>query len=394
MNARPHAVVMGLNMTGLAVARSLARRGVAVVGLDSERTPASRSRHLSFRRRPPLDHADALGASLAVADALGGRPVLMPVADTHVLFIARHARRLAERFAFLTPAPERLERVVSKRGLAELSEAHDLPLPRTVTMVAGEDAAAAAAGLRFPCVVKPELSFQWTPERLAGLGLAPAKAIAVDDAEGLRSLCERLAPLGGEIVIQEMIVGPDENHLAYQAVIGPEGSVLGELVHRKRRLAPAHNGLAVLATSVRDAEAIRIGRRVLAALDYRGVGSVALKRDARDGRLYLLEVNVRFPLTTGLATAAGVDLPSLYYDACRGQAQPPSPGYVAGRSWTYLLWDFGSMWRTYSRDGTWTWGGWARSLAACRTEAVFARDDPVPFLADVARAARTRSRAG
>ncbi|MDX6414061.1 MAG: hypothetical protein QOH23_1471, partial [Gaiellaceae bacterium] len=56
----PAAVVMGLTAPGIALARSLGRAGVNVIGVSSaEAPPAAYSRLFSFRTGPPLKEAAA-----------------------------------------------------------------------------------------------------------------------------------------------------------------------------------------------------------------------------------------------------------------------------------------------------------------------------------------------
>ena len=45
---KPHAVVMGLTVTGLSIARSLGHRGLRVIGVSPEGSPAAHSRFLTY----------------------------------------------------------------------------------------------------------------------------------------------------------------------------------------------------------------------------------------------------------------------------------------------------------------------------------------------------------
>ena len=78
--AGPAAVVMGLTAPGVALARSLGRAGINVIGVSSaEDPPAAYSRLFSFRTGPPLQEtAAALRFYVELGEELHGDTVLFP----------------------------------------------------------------------------------------------------------------------------------------------------------------------------------------------------------------------------------------------------------------------------------------------------------------------------
>lgn len=61
-----------------------------------------------------------------------------------------------------------------------------------------------------------------------------------------------------------------------------------------------------------DAEMIEASKKLLAAVDWQGVAMVEFKRDVRDGKAKLMEINGRFWGSLQLAIASGIDFPVLY----------------------------------------------------------------------------------
>ena len=61
------------------------------------------------------------------------------------------------------------------------------------------------------------------------------------------------------------------------------------------------------------------GLRLLKALGFHGISQVEFKRDPRDGRYKLMEVNPRLWQWHGLAAACGVDLPLIAYRDLTGE---------------------------------------------------------------------------
>jgi len=386
------AVVLGLSPTGLAVAGSLGRRGVPVLGVDAERTPAAASRHIAFHRAPPAGTDALLAALEALAARTGTRPVLLPTADEHAAFLDRHHERLAGAFRMLL-APGVARTFSSKNDFGALAARLGLPVPRAVAIGPGGPPPA-VDDLRFPLVVKPDESHLWTADLLRAQGLPPAKAVPVADRDALGRLLRRLGPLGHRTIAQEMVMGPDENHVDYQVLVEPGGGVRAEFMGRKLRLSPPHFGLGTYVASCWEEDVAATGREVMARTGYRGVADVNFKRDSRDGSLWLLEVNPRFGLWTSLAVACGVDLPWWTYRSALGLPwEPPAARYAGGRHWMHVLWDARSM-RAAIAEGRGGWGGWIREALGADAEAFVSRDDPLPALANAAdvaaRALRTR----
>ena len=65
---------------------------------------------------------------------------------------------------------------------------------------------------------------------------------------------------------------------------------------------------------VHDDDVARLGRHVVSRLGLKGVLKIDLKRDPRDGSLYILEVNARFNLWHYLGAVNGINLPKMVYE--------------------------------------------------------------------------------
>jgi predicted ATP-grasp superfamily ATP-dependent carboligase len=72
------------------------------------------------------------------------------------------------------------------------------------------------------------------------------------------------------------------------------------------------------------------GRRLLAAVRWRGVAMVEFKRCARTGRAALMEVNGRLWGSLQLAVASGVNFPDLMVRLARQEALPAVPAARLG----------------------------------------------------------------
>jgi len=128
-----------------------------------------------------------------------------------------------------------------------------------------------------------------------------------------------------------------------------------------------------------DVEAV--ARRVLAAIGLDGIVEVEFKRDARDGRLRLLDINARVWGWHTLGRAAGVDFPYLLWRMASGQDVPRLRGRPGVR-WVRALTDVPTALGEILR-GRLGVAAYLGSLRGPIEFAVLAADDPIPALLEL-----------
>jgi len=101
------------------------------------------------------------------------------------------------------------------------------------------------------------------------------------------------------------------------------------------------DGLSSYRESYLDAELEAVGRKMLEAVHWDGVAMVEFKRDKRDQRYKLMEINGRWWGSLALAIAAGVDFPCLYTQyLLEGDIDPMPTSFPRGvRCRALLPWD-------------------------------------------------------
>ena len=296
-------------------------------------------------------------------------PVLYFEEDSQLLLVSRHRERLARAFRFAVADPELVEDLVDKGRFQRLAERHGLPVPATrrVSPVSGERAA--DLGLRFPVVVKPLTR----DRRWSGIGGA-GKAVLAETPEALRDLWPRLSAAGVELLVQELVPGPETRMESYHAYVDARGDVAGEFTGRKVRTLPPSLGHST-ALEISDApDVAALGRSVVRKLDLRGVAKLDFKR-APDGALHLLEINPRFNLWHHLGAVAGVNLPALVHADMCGRPRPAVSRARAGATWCRPLDD----WRAARASGL-SPLAWLPWMLRCDANASLDWRDPMPCL--------------
>jgi D-aspartate ligase len=364
------ACVMG--DTDLDVVRVLAMAGIPCAVVARADEPGAFSRHTRARVERIdawVDQAGQVEALLAFAREQRSPPVLMYTGDAELLLVSQHRDRLADAFRFVLPEADLVESLVRKHRFAELALRLDLPVPVSRRLRPATDAPP-ERDLAFPAIVKPitRQNAVWA------LAAGRAKAVRIDSAEELRRLWSRLAETHGEILVQELIPGPETRIESYHAYIDGEGRVAGEFTGRKLRTLPAEFGHSTALTTTDAADVRALGRDVVERLGFTGLLKADFKRDPH-GQLRLLEVNPRFTLWHHLGAIAGVNLPAQVYADLTGQPRPPVGPARPGLVWMMPTRDF----RAARASGV-SPVRWLGQLARCPARATLALDDPMPFV--------------
>ena len=351
-------------VNGLAAIRSLGRAGIPVLAVD-HRPSALGFRSRYARAVPSPD--PALEPEAYVETVARQEPgVLLPTHDPPLNAVARHRERL-EGFRFPFPSWDVLERIQDKRGQLEAAAGVGVDTPHTRHPGSATEARAAGDELGYPVLVKPADPVGF--KRLFGRQAFRADSAA--EVERAYADAEPFRPM-----VQELIPGGDDELYSLGSYLREDGEPLGLFSGRKLMQVPPLVGTCRVGESVWVQEVVDAGLRLLRALGFHGISQVEFKRDPRDGRFKLMEVNPRLWQWHGLASACGVDLPLI---ACRdlaGEDVPPASMNGRRRTWAISLMP----------------GERPAVPRGAYVDAVFARDDLRPGLVLASRVVRSAFR--
>jgi predicted ATP-grasp superfamily ATP-dependent carboligase len=160
------------------------------------------------------------------------------------------------------------------------------------------------------------------------------------------------------------------------------GQPLARIVARRLRQYPMDFGRAsTFVETIDDAALEATADRVLSAMRYSGLVEVEFKRDPRDGRPKLLDMNPRVWGWHTLGQRAGTDFAHLQWRLSQGES-PPALRARAGVRWVRLTTDVPTAVREAAR-GRLSPGEYLRSLRGPLEYATLAPDDPLPALLEV-----------
>jgi predicted ATP-grasp superfamily ATP-dependent carboligase len=312
------ALIVGGAHGALALARSLGRNGIPVCYLTDDHPIASYSRYTvrSFAwDGPGEDGAIAFLKDLARDHHLEGW-VLIAAADAELRALSQHHAELSTVFRVAVPPWETVRWTHDKRLTYERAAALGIDHPRCYNPRDLQELA--ALDCRFPVVLKPTVREQRND-------FTRAKAWRVDDRAALLARYQQAAAMVGEraIVLQELIPGGGSAQFSYAAV-WHRGAPIASLVARRTRQYPIDFGYtSTYVETVEQNEVEEAACRFLKSINYSGLVEVEFKRDQRDGRCKLLDVNARAWTWNALGSIAGVDFAHVLWRLTMGETVAP-----------------------------------------------------------------------
>lgn len=378
----PAAIVLGGSSNALSFARSLGRRGVPVLMLESERSLGTYTRYAKALVLPPVE--DAPEAWLELLEAVGTRlhrPILFPTGDADTLLVSRHGDALEGRFRMLVPPAQTVERIIDKRLQYGDAQAVGIAVPAIYLPESEDELRRLLPHLPYPVLLKPHESH--VARRVIG-----RKVVVAASAAELLSAYRRLLARGLSMMVQEIVPGDDSALFGYLAFYGADGTEVAWLTKRKLRQYPTQFGDGSLQVTVIAPEVAAQSRRLVRAFGLRGFVGIEFKRDARDGTFYLMEINPRTVSGNQLAISAGIDFPWIGYRHLTGSpsCSVATTGFRPGVTYINEALDV-FAYLELRESAPIGLRGWLRSVRGARARAIWAPDDPLPLVVGAGRLA-------
>jgi D-aspartate ligase len=375
----PPAVIVGLEANGLGVARALAGRGIACIGLTPPgRNPCRATRACKVVTLPTWSREACLEGLHKVGQDLNEKAPLLITKDEPVLWIAEHQEELSRFFAINLPDVDTTDLLMSKRRFVEWAARLNWPVPQTWFIDEPIDLYDVLPEVVYPCILKPQV------KNSAFRAHSPAKAFKCDGRTELIRAYELVAQWEPEVVIQEWIEGGDERVAYCLGYCDRQGEPRALFAGRKLRQWPIECGNTALAEPA-PAEWVRpiedLTRIIWSEAEYRGLGSVEFKMRPASNEPVIMEPTVgRTNYQNEVAVINGVNIPLAAYCDLLGKPVPmPIPSHrpvklIDARA------DRRSF-RAYHRDGRMTWAQWWHQWRGPKRFMLLRWDDPGPALA-------------
>ena len=367
---------------GLDIIRDLAAAGVPLLAVDANpRAPGLHSRLAAGIVCPdPREDEEAFVVFLEqLGPRLPRRAVLFPTHDQYIWPISKNAPRLEPWYIIPFSRWATMQRLHDKREQLETARRAGVDIPRTVFVDGDDDLARGADEIGFPAIFKPV-------ESLAFKTRFRRHVLEIASRDELLQVYDKVRDCG-TLMLQDIVPGGDEELYTLGSYLDDQSRPLAQFTGHKLRQHPPRFGHVSMAVSLWVPELAEAGLRLLHELGFHGVSQVEFKRDPRDGRYRLMEVNARHWMWHSLATACGVNLSLVAYSDAIGDP------YVARRQTDGLKWvvsltdarDAFSRWR----KGDEKLVPWLKSYRGVTVDGLYSLRDPLPGALLTARQLRT-----
>ncbi len=388
---QPPAVLLGANMvTAVSVIRSLGRAGVDVRLLCR---PGAAPSYSKYARRLPADGPGGqpdlwlrylLGAE---SDDLRGA-VLLACNDDALELLLDHRDALAERYVLDVCDVAAQRAMLDKLATYRMAAEAGVPTPRFWPAQTAQQVQSQSDEYVYPLMVKPLFAHRFKK-------VITGKYLMVRDFDELMAAFRRVDEKGLEVVLLEVIPGPDDLLCSYYTYIDDQGTPQFHFTKRVIRRYPEREGGGCYHITDWNPEVRDLGLKLFRHAGLKGVANVEFKRDPRDGQLKLIECNARFTAANGLLVASGIDLGSYVYRRLAGLPQPAlvDGAYARGLRLWYPLDDFQAFLELRDQ-GRLDLVSWVRGVAHYQVLPYFSWSDPMPSAVRLRSKLRTLALAG
>jgi len=371
-------IITGGDFQALGVLRTLSKKNIPVVMLDSDHCIGrfSRFKHTFLRSPHPSDREAFVEFLSSLAEKQGYQGwVLIPNSDDAVYVLSKYKDILSQHYRVPTPDWDVIQYVYIKEKTYQFAAKHGIAVPHTY--YPSNENELLKLDLDYPVVIKPSIRDNFYNN-------VKTKAFRINDREALikiyRYVCSIIDP--SEVLVQEFLSG-GPNHLYSLCPFFKDGKILTSITARRARQHPMDFGHATTYAELVDIPKMReIAEKFLGLIGYYGFAEVEFMQDTRDGSLKLIEVNPRVWGWHTLAIAAGVDMPYLLYQDAIGEGidmQVPRDQM----KWVRLMTDIPTVLKE-SIKGRYRIGDYLKSMKGKKEFAVFALNDPLPFFVELA----------
>lgn len=299
--------------------------------------------------------------------------LLIPTNDETAVVTSKYKELLSKYYIVSTADCNNIRTFINKKKTYALCEELNIPYPKTVKVGSIEELEKIRDMISFPCLIRPEISHTFATD-------FNKKLFEVSNYSELNEKCLLCFKKGHPILIQEFIHGDATNLHENIYYYNSKGECVAEFFMQKIRQYPQKFGVcSVVRCHPRITEIDFYSKKLLKYINYRGAVHVEYKKDPKDGKYKLLEVNPRFIRANWLHTYCGVNIPYILYNDLVEKKDIRPKTVINNVYWIEIYADIiNSIIR--DRKGFRALNEYISSYRKDKTFAVLVKDDLKPFL--------------
>jgi len=372
---KPIAFVLGKYITtGLGVCRCLGNLGIPVLWLDSSYKQIGFSSKYCVGKKCPSprdNEKEYVNFLLNIGEKLNQKAILFPIGDIEVLTILKNKKALENFYNFPMADLDITNKFLNKKLFYNILRKMDIEYPRTFFPKNLPDLKSISKKLTYPCFIKPSYSASFVVD-------FKTKMFLVNNSKQLINFYNKAKSKNQEIMIQEIIPGDATCMYSFNGYYDKDFILNGSFTSRRIRQWPKMAGCACFMETLIVPEIADIISPIIKKIGYFGVIDSDFKKDPRDGRFKLLDVNPRFWMQISLPARCGINLPYITYMKTLGRKVDKTSISKENVKWLFMIDDIRSAKMGISK-GEISFLKWLSSLRGKKEYGVFKWNDPLPL---------------
>lgn len=381
MDSNATAVIVGMELNGLGILRSLGGAGVQTLAVDTSfNKPGMLSRFGKKKLIRGLHGEPLVDALLDISKQFSEPAILFLTKEQSVVTVSRLRHALQPTYRFLLPDHSTLMTLLSKSGFQRIAETCGAKIPRAIYATTSAELRQASE-LTWPCVLKPDTKSEQYGKK------HPKCYIANSLIEAERLFCN-LRELCPGVLVQEMIYGDDSSIYFCLQYRGESGELIRSFTGRKIRSWPPRIGGTASCVAAPEAEAklTAVTNRFYSRIYCPGLVSMEYKWDEKSSEFVMIEPTIgRTDHQAEVATLNGVNIPLAAFRYLIGKTEKEMPSSNGLQIWRDPLSD---RWSAMSQRSE---SKGVSSISNGRLwDAYFRMSDPMPWCGFMTNRVTTR----
>jgi len=326
------AIVIGYGVSSLGVIRSLGLKGFQLIALYYDKTDFS---HVSkfvdqkVRVPHPRKEDEFIEILLKNSDRWTGA-FIFDTDDNVTVSISKNKRELTRYYKIGIPDWDTIRKFINKQETYKLAHINKVPYPRTIFPSTLGELHGIKDKVEYPCILKPYISHEFRSK-------FRSKNFIVHNYNEMVSKFNICLESGQDVMVQEIIPGPISNIYNQTVYINSSGNLNARFLRIKLREDPPQFGITRVAISKdRIQELEEFTEKLLKEAGFKGIATAEYKKDPRDNKFKLLEVNARTTRSNWHGTYCGVNFPWIIYNDLVDRKQITASDYKKDVYWIDL----------------------------------------------------------
>jgi len=377
-------VILGGGVNALGLIRSFAKENVKSIIVDSSKSFATYSKYCKrVLVADPIVNADIFIEELYnYGKTLSQKGMLIPTNDEWLFPISRNQKKLEDFFVFPMSNNEIIEYCSDKTKLYSFAEKHGIPHPKTFIIKGISEIENIKEEIIYPCILKPTITVGYIEKMNIN-----KRVFKLENENELDNIIYQIkeAKLHNiPHVLQEYIPGNVESLYTITTYSNKENEIIAYSTGHKLRQSPPNAGTIVSGKVVPEPILYELAKKIIKNIGFYGIANTEFKKDTRDGKFKLIEINPRPGKWNYSVMATGINMPYIALQEAKGimqEAIKPSSKKII---WIVLIEDFIYSLFLFKKKGfkeySLSFSQWYKSIKGKKVYPIFSIKDIKPFI--------------